>query len=50
MLILASYPQEAIIQLPTSIFFYVSLAILARLKDFEEEAFLEDPPSLLPKF
>lgn len=42
MLILASYPQEAIIQLPTSIFFYVSLAIIARLKDFEEEAFLED--------
>ncbi len=46
MLILASYPQEAIIQLPTSIFFYVSLAILARLKDFEEEAFIEDPPLL----
>ena len=38
MLILASYPQEAIVQLPTSIFFYVSLAIMARLKDFEQEA------------
>jgi len=45
MLILASYPQEAIIQLPTSIFFYVSLAIITRLKDFEEEAFLEDATS-----
>ena len=41
MLALASYVQEAIIQLPTSIFFYISLAILARLKDFEEEADME---------
>ena len=38
MLILASYVQEAIVQLPTSIHFYVCLAVLARLKDFEEEA------------
>ncbi len=41
MLTLASYVQEAIVQLPTSIFFYISLAILARLKDFEKEADLE---------
>ncbi len=37
-LILASYPQEAIIILPTSINFYVFLAILVRIKDFD------DPP------
>ncbi len=42
MLFLASYPQEAIIQLPTSLCFYVTLAIIARLKDFEHEAYLED--------
>lgn len=37
-LVLATYPQEAIIILPTSINFYVFLAILVRLKDFD------DPP------
>jgi hypothetical protein len=37
MLLLASYVQEAIIQLPTSIQFYVCLAILTRLKDFDDE-------------
>ncbi len=41
MLILASYVQEAIVQLPTSIHFYICLAIIARLKDFEAEADLE---------
>ena len=41
MLILASYVQEAIVQLPTSIHFYICLAIIARLKDFETEADLE---------
>lgn len=41
MLILASYVQEAIVQLPTSIHFYVCVAVLARLKDFEAEADLE---------
>ncbi len=41
MLLLASYVQEAIVQLPTSIHFYVCLAIIARLKDFETEADLE---------
>lgn len=41
MLILASFVQEAIVQLPTSIHFYICLAIIARLKDFEAEADLE---------
>jgi len=36
MLALASYPQEAITLLPTSIIFYILLAIIARLKDFDE--------------
>jgi len=35
-LTLASYPQEAIVLLPTSIVFYVFLAILVRLKDFDD--------------
>lgn len=50
MLILASYVQEAIVQLPTSIHFYICLAIIARLKDFEEEANLElqNSGSVLP--
>jgi len=42
MLILASYVQEAIVQLPTSIHFYVCLAIITRLKDFEEQALIEN--------
>jgi len=37
-LVLASYPQEAIIILPTSINFYVFLAVLVRLKDFDDPA------------
>lgn len=41
MLALASYVQEAIVQLPTSINFYICVAILSRLKDFEHEADLE---------
>lgn len=36
MLLLASYVQEAIVQLPTSIYFYICLAIIARLKDFDD--------------
>lgn len=36
MLILASYPQEAIVMLPTSLFFYILLAALVRMKDFDE--------------
>ena len=35
LLALASYPQEAITLLPTSIVFYIFLAMLVRLKDFD---------------
>ncbi|MGK0365012.1 MAG: putative inorganic carbon (HCO3(-)) transporter [Saprospiraceae bacterium] len=35
-LILASYPQEAIVMLPTSLVFYILLAALVRMKDFDE--------------
>jgi hypothetical protein len=35
LLALASYPQEAITLLPTSVVFYVTLAMVARLKDFD---------------
>ncbi|MEM1124532.1 MAG: O-antigen ligase family protein, partial [Bacteroidota bacterium] len=45
MLILASYVQEAIVQLPTSINFYICLAIIVRLKDFEDEADLAVAPN-----
>jgi O-antigen ligase/polysaccharide polymerase Wzy-like membrane protein len=41
LLALASYPQEAITLLPTSIIFYIMLAMIARLKDFDEN-FRED--------
>ena len=36
MLIVATYPQEAIILLPTSLIFYIMQACLVRLKDFDE--------------
>lgn len=35
LLVLANYPQEAIILLPNSIIFYLTLAMLVRLKDFD---------------
>lgn len=35
-LTVASYPQEAIVLLPTSIIFYICLAALVRLKDFDD--------------
>jgi putative inorganic carbon (hco3(-)) transporter len=35
LLALASYPQEAITLLPTSVVFYLLLAMIARLKDFD---------------
>ena len=35
MLIIANYPQEAIVQLPTSMVFYILLAALVKLKDFD---------------
>ena len=36
MLILASYPQEVIAQLPNSIVFYIIIAAIAKLKDFDD--------------
>ncbi len=36
MLIIASYPQEVISLLPTSIIFYITLAAIVRLKDFDD--------------
>ncbi len=48
-LTLANYPQEAIVQLPTSIIFYVSLAMIVKLKEFDqvsEEA--SSPQQTLP--
>lgn len=41
MLVIASYPQEAILQVPTSIIFYILLAAIVKLKDFDEN-FRED--------
>ncbi len=35
-LTLANYPQEAIVQLPTSIIFYVSLAMVVKLKEYDD--------------
>lgn len=35
-LVLANYPQEAIILLPNSVIFYLTLAALVRLKDFDK--------------
>jgi O-antigen ligase len=36
MLVVANYPQEAIVQLPTSMMVYVFFAAIVRLKDFDE--------------
>jgi hypothetical protein len=36
LLAVANYPQEAIVQLPTSMVFHVMLAIVVRIKDFDE--------------
>lgn len=44
MLVIASYPQEAILQVPTSIIFYILLAAIVKLKDFDEN-FKEDTSS-----
>ena len=41
LLIVASFPQEIIILLPTSIIFYISAAAIVRLKDYDP-AFNED--------
>ena len=48
LLILANYPQEAIVQLPTSIVFYIVLAAVVRLKDFDVEPATE-PYTILHK-
>jgi putative inorganic carbon (HCO3(-)) transporter len=45
MLVIASYPQEAILQVPTSIIFYILLAAIVKLKDFDEN-FKEDASSV----
>ncbi len=37
MLMIASYPQEAITLPPTSFMFYIMLAMIVRLKDFDKE-------------
>ena len=44
-LTLASYPQEAIPMLPTSIIFYILLACLVRLDYFDQQQRLEGPQS-----
>ena len=36
MLSVANYPQEAIVQLPTSLIVYIFFAAIVRLKDFDE--------------
>ncbi len=46
-LTLASYPQEAIVQLPTSIVFYICLAAVVRLKDFDLEEVEEEDAELV---
>lgn len=46
MLIVASYPQEAILQVPTSIIFYILLAAIVKLKDFDENFKEEDSSSV----
>ncbi|HHH49921.1 MAG TPA: O-antigen ligase domain-containing protein, partial [Saprospiraceae bacterium] len=47
MLIFASYPQEVISQLPNSIIFYILVAILVKLKDFDDpiEMLNEEKPT-----
>lgn len=46
LLALASYPQEAITLLPTSVVFYIILAMIARLKDFDPN--FANEPELTP--
>lgn len=45
-LVLANYPQEAIILLPNSVIFYLTLAALVRLKDFDQRPELEALPAV----
>ena len=44
----ASYPQEIIVQLPISLIFYIYLAAIVKLKDFDP-AFTDDP-EIIKKF
>ncbi|HXH18395.1 MAG TPA: O-antigen ligase family protein [Chitinophagales bacterium] len=37
-MILSNYPQESLVQLPTSVIFYISLAALVKMKDFDKSA------------
>lgn len=37
-IILSNYPQDSIVQLPTSIIFYITLAALVKMKDFDKSA------------
>lgn len=46
-LIVANYPQEIIVLLPTSIIFYVCLAAIVRLKDFDEN--FMDQATIIPQ-
>ena len=48
MLTLASYPQEAIPILPTSVIFYTLLGVMVRLKDFDPRFRKEDQPAEKP--
>lgn len=48
-LVVASYPQEAITLLPTSIIFYLMLAMLVRLKDFDTVQQVEESEPILKK-
>ncbi len=55
MLVIASYPQEAILQVPTSIIFYLLLAAIVKMKDFDENFKEEENPHVqqfvqVPKF
>ena len=48
-LTLANYPQEAIVQLPTSIIFYVSLAMLVKMREFDDVNAEEIAQQALPE-
>jgi len=48
LLVIANYPQEAIILLPNSIVFYISAAILVRLNDFDKPIAIKEKATTLP--
>ena len=45
-LTLANYPQEAMTILPTSIIFYILLAAMVKLKDYDDVILSDDPKIL----